>query len=89
MDALSKQLTLAYAYHVSDTLKSSSVAQLFWAMDRFDFDRSEIDEGAREQRFHATQAIATELDARNIPLRNPTLPVEFPRDFPGQRPHIN
>jgi hypothetical protein len=29
---------------------------------------------------------ALELDRRDAPMRNPTLPVDFPRDFPGQRP---
>ena len=89
MDRLTKQITLGYAYHVSDTIKSSTVAQLFWALDRFDFDGQEIDEGGREQRRHAIQACAAELDARNIPLRNPALPITFPREFPGEPPFIN
>ena len=89
MDRLLRQITLGYAYHVSENLKSSSVDQLFWALDRFDYDRNDLDEGSCEQRGHATQAIAHELDERRIPLRNPMIPVEFPRDFPGTRPLIH
>jgi pyruvate-formate lyase-activating enzyme len=82
MDSLSKQLTLSWAYDVSAYVSKASVDQLFWALDRFHYDIKDIDEGAHEQRFEATQKCALELDRRNIPMRNPTIEVEFPRIFP-------
>lgn len=89
MDAFTKQITLSFAYKASENVTEVTVDQLFWSLDRFDYDRKECDEGAREQRFEATQRLAVELDRRNIPMRNPTLPVNFPRDYPGQRPRVN
>lgn len=84
MDQLSKQLTLSTAYDVAAYSTKATVEQLFWALDRFHYDIKEIDEGAHEQRFEATQKCALELDRRNVPLRNPMIEVEFPRTFPDR-----
>lgn len=86
MDTLTRQVTLGLAYSVSERCKEVSTAQLFWAMDRFWFDRKDCDECSAEQRSEASMKCAVELDRRDAPMRNPTLPVDFPRDFPGQRP---
>ena len=83
MDDLSKQLTMGQAYDVAAYAKDSSTERLFWALDRFDFDRHTLDEGARAQRLEASQICALELDRRGVPLRDPTIPVEFPRMLPA------
>lgn len=89
MDAFTKQITLGFAYSVSENVADHTPEQLLWAMDRFHYDRSEIDECAREQRSDAGQLCALELDRRNVPVGNPMLAPAFPRDFPGQRPLVN
>lgn len=83
MDDLSRQLTLAHAYDISAYAKSSSTPRLFWALDRFDFDRDTLDEGGRAQRLEAGQACALELDRRGVPLRDPNAKIEFPRMMPA------
>lgn len=82
MDDLARQMTLSKAYDVVCYKKTCTTAQLFWALDRFHYDMREIDESSREQRIEAAQECAVELDKRNVPLRNPEIPVEFPRDYP-------
>jgi hypothetical protein len=47
--------------------------QVICAFDRLWADRDLINEDSREQRFEATQRIATELDKRNVPMRNPAI----------------
>lgn len=82
MDDLSKQLTLGHAYNIAAYAKRSSNEKLFWALDRFDFDRREISETAREQRLEASQACALELDRRGVPMRDPNALPPFPRIMP-------
>jgi len=82
MDDLSRQLTLAHAYDISAYAKTSSTPRLFWALDRFDFDRSTLNEDGHAQRLEASQTCALELDRRGVPLRDPTVPFEFPRTMP-------
>lgn len=82
MDDLSRQLTLGHAYDIAAYAKTSSTPRLFWALDRFDFDRNTLDEGGRAQRLEASQACALELDRRGVPLRDPTAGIEFPRMMP-------
>lgn len=82
MDDLSRQLTLGRAYDIAASAKTSSTPRLFWALDRFDFDRDTLDEDGRAQRLEASQTCALELDRRGVPLRDPTVPVEFPRTMP-------
>ena len=50
MDDLSRQLTLARAYDIAAYAKTSSTPRLFWALDRFDFDRDTLNEDGRAQR---------------------------------------
>lgn len=83
MDDLSRQLTLGQAYDISAYAKTSSTDRLFWALDRFDFDRDTLNEDGRAQRLEASQICALELDRRGAPLRDPTKPVEFPRLMPA------
>ncbi len=79
-----KTHTLGQAYNISIDAKRSSTARLFWALDRFDFDRHELtDAGHREGRLHASQACALELDARGVSMHDPTKPIDFPRDMPA------
>lgn len=82
MDDLSRQLTLGQAYDIAAYAKTSSTPRLFWALDRFDHDRASLDEDGRAQRLEASQACALELDARGVPLRDPSKPVDFPRLMP-------
>ncbi|WP_298837490.1 hypothetical protein [uncultured Salinicola sp.] len=83
MDDLSRQLTLGQAYDIAAYAKTSSTPRLFWALDRFDFDRDTLGEDARVQRLEASQACAIELDRRGVPLRDPTVKVGFPRMTPA------
>ena len=53
MDDLSRQLTLARAYDIAAYAKTSSTPRLFWALDRFDFDRDTLNEDGRAQRLEA------------------------------------
>lgn len=77
MDTVAHQLALQVAYQISEDLTGRTVADLFWALDRFDYDRNTLDECAREQRGEATMRIAVELDRRNVPVRNPALPSTY------------
>ena len=54
MDDLSRQLTLGQAYDIAAYAKTSSTPRLFWALDRFDFDRDTLGEDARVQRLEAS-----------------------------------
>lgn len=83
MDELSLQLTLGKAYDVAALPGDATRDQLFWALDRFDHDRAGLDADARAQRLEASQRCATELDARGVPLRDPRVPIVFPRIFPA------
>ena len=83
MDELSKQLTLGRAYDIAAYAKTSSTPRLFWALDRFDFDRDALNEEGRAQRLEASQACALELDRRGVPMRDPTAKIEFPRTMPA------
>ena len=83
MDDLSRQLTLGQAYDIAAYANTSSNDRLFWALDRFSFDRDSLGEEARMQRLEVSQKCAMELDFRNVPLRNPMVPVEFPRIMPA------
>ncbi|MBS7671536.1 hypothetical protein [Croceicoccus gelatinilyticus] len=69
-------LALQAAYGVSNSASDQDVATLFWAMDRFYYDKAETEDG-RIQRFQATQRIALELDARKVPMRNPAAPSTY------------
>ena len=77
MDTVAHQLALQVAYQISEDLTGRTVADIFWALDRFDYDRNTLDESAREQRGEATMRIAVELDRRNVPVRNPALPSTY------------
>lgn len=68
---------LEMAYRYSEEVDRHDAKTLFWAMDRFQYDRAKTDCG-QQQRFDARQRIAAELDRRNIPLRNPSLPSSYP-----------
>ena len=83
MDDLSRQLTLGQAYDVAAYAKTSSTDRLFWALDRFEFDRDTLNADGRLQRLEASQACAKELDRRNVPMRNPMVGIEFPRMMPA------
>lgn len=83
MDDLSRQLTLGHAYDIAAYAKTSSTPRLFWALDRFDFDRDTLNEDGRAQRLEASQACALELDRRGVPLRDPSVKIEFPRTMPA------
>jgi hypothetical protein len=78
-DALSLQLAYTIAYDAA----SRSTRQLFWAADRLWHDRDEVDEHARQNRSDATQAIAKELDARGVPVRDPALEPHYPGPIPS------
>ncbi|MAM40814.1 MAG: hypothetical protein CL949_20445 [Erythrobacter sp.] len=69
-------LALQVAYGISFEAADKPVATLYWALDRFYFDKAEFEDG-RIQRFEATQRIARELDARNVPLRDPRAPSTY------------
>ncbi len=77
MDTVAHQIALQVAYQISEDLTGRTVADLFWALDRFDYDRNTLDDCAREQRGEATMRIAVELDRRNVPVRNPALPSTY------------
>ncbi len=84
-DALTSVLgfDLQTAYRVSEDVSAHQTKTLFWALDRFDYDRKDIGGDARAQRSEATQRIAKELDRRNIGVRNPILPSSYQ---PGRGP---
>jgi hypothetical protein len=72
---------LEAAYRVSFDVADRTPKQLFWAMDRLNFDKADHPDG-QAQRFTATQAIATELDRRSIRMRDPRGPSSYPGDMP-------
>lgn len=74
------RLTLQVAYQISEDFTGRTNAELFWALDRFDWDRHTLIGDAAEQRSEATQRIAIELDRRNVPVRNPALPSTYITD---------
>lgn len=67
---------LQAAYGISEEAAKQPVSNLYWALDRFYFDRAETEDG-RAQRFEATQRIARELDTRKVPLRDPSTPSTY------------
>lgn len=71
------QFDLECAYRISEDATDHDVRTLFWAMDRFSYDRSSSACG-QDQRFQARQRIAVELDRRKVPMRNPALPSSYP-----------
>lgn len=72
------QFDLECAYRISEEVALHDAETLFWAADRFSFDRSSTACG-QNQRVEARQRIAVELDRRGIPVRNPALPSSYPR----------
>lgn len=68
---------LQSAYRISEEVKERDVESLFWAKDRFFFDKAECEDG-RHQRSEAIQRIALELDRRGVPVRDPRLPASYP-----------
>lgn len=71
------QFDLEIAYRISETVTEHEPKRLFWAIDRFGYDRAQTDCG-QEQRFEARQRIAKELDRRGVPVRDPRLPSSYP-----------
>lgn len=68
---------LEMAYRFSEEVGSHDVKTLFWALDRFEYDRAQTECG-QQQRFEARQRIAQELDRRGVPVRDPRLPSTYP-----------
>lgn len=68
---------LEMAYRFSEEVQKQDVKTLFWAIDRFEYDRAQTECGQR-QRFEARQRIAVELDRRGVPVRDPRLPSTYP-----------
>lgn len=68
---------LEMAYRFSEETARHDAKTLFWAIDRFQYDRAETEDG-RQQRFDARQRIAAELDRRGVPVRDPSLPSSYP-----------
>lgn len=73
----SLQFDLECAYRISEEVANHDPKTLFWAVDRFSYDRAQTACG-QEQRFEARQRIALELDRRGIPVRDPNLPSSYP-----------
>lgn len=74
------QVALQVAYQISEDFTGRTDAELFWALDRFDWDRHTLTGDAAEQRTAATQRLALELDRRNVPVRDPALPSTYITD---------
>ena len=72
---------LESAYRISFDPSAHAPNQLFWALDRLNFDKADHPDG-QAQRFTATQAIATELDRRSIGARDPRGPSSYPGHMP-------
>lgn len=68
---------LEMAYRFSEEVANHDVKTLFWALDRFEYDRAQTECGQR-QRFEARQRISLELDRRGVPVRDPRLPSTYP-----------
>lgn len=68
---------LEMAYRFSEEVEKHDVKTLFWAVDRFGYDRAQTECG-QQQRFEARQRIAQELDRRGVPVRDPRLPSTYP-----------
>jgi hypothetical protein len=68
---------LQTAYRISEEVSARTPKELFWALDRFDFDKAETEDG-QHQRHEACQRIALELDRRGVAVRDPRLPSTYP-----------
>jgi hypothetical protein len=68
---------LEMAYRFSEEVEKHDVKTLFWAIDRFEYDRAQTECG-QQQRIEARQRIAVELDRRGVPVRDPRLPSTYP-----------
>ncbi len=67
---------LQAAYRCSEDASEQTVANLFWAADRLDYDRADCQTG-QIQRSDAKMRIARELDRRSIPVRDPRQPCFY------------
>jgi len=76
-------LDLQVAYMMSSDFEGRTDDQLRWAMDRLWHDRDEMDEHVRENRYQATQKLATELDRRGATMRDPRMPKFYPGAIPN------
>ncbi len=68
---------LEAAYGFSENVTDQDVETLFWSIDRFTHDRAQTS-CADRQRQLAIQRIASELDRRGVPVREPSLPSSYP-----------
>lgn len=68
---------LQAAYRFSENVTDQDVETLFWSVDRFTHDRAQTSCADRERQI-AIQRIATELDRRGVPVRDPSVPSSYP-----------